>query len=79
MIKKLPLIALLTFVMGVVVSYGWSSRKGIEDFLVETLSPEPEGQKFVGLLDACGPRFNSQGEPLKRSVRQLSLRTTGRK
>ena len=57
--KKLPvLIALLTFSISVVLSYGWSSRKRIEDFLVETLSPEPQRDKFVGLLDACGPSFN---------------------
>lgn len=58
--KKLPvLIALLTFSTGVVLSYCWSSRKTIEDFLVEALSPEPQRDKFVGVLDACGPTFNS--------------------
>ena len=58
--KKLTVIvALLTFIIGVVLSYGWSSHKTLDDFLVKTLSPELQGDKFVAEMDACGPQFNS--------------------
>jgi len=75
-LRMLPvLIALLTFSMGVGVSYSWRSQKAIEDFLVETLSPDPPRDKFVSLVIACGTRLNSH--PYLISTTGQSVERTG--
>ena len=71
----LVLIALLTFSMGVGVSYSWASWKVIEDFLVETLLPEPPRAKFESLGDACGARFSYH--PYLISTTGQSVEQTG--
>jgi hypothetical protein len=53
------LIAFLTFSIGIGVSYSWPSQKAIEDFIVDTVTPDPPRDEFVALSDACGSRFSS--------------------
>ncbi len=69
------LIAFLTFSIGVGVSYGWPLRKAVEDFIVDTLSPDPPRDKFVGLSDTCGMRFSSHQYLV--STTGQSLKQTG--
>lgn len=74
--RILPLlIALLTFSIGVVISYSWSLRKGVEDFLVETIGAKLSQEEFVTQIHTCGIRASSKtylisstGETLEQSV-----------
>jgi hypothetical protein len=70
-------VALLTFVVGVVIAYGWQSHSRFEDYLVETFSPKLEGSQFVPQMRACGPEIReirgsssvlSTGESLEQTA-----------
>lgn len=57
---RLLLIALLTFSIGVGVSYSWNLRKAAEDFLVDAACSYIWQEKFIGQIQACGIRSSSR-------------------